>query len=287
MRCICCLSNRITDRPLGLDGKHYCLDCGLIFDVRAERDGIRKSEKYHYQNVDPHSEVGESKEYLFNLALNYLSSEIKGEGNSILDVGCGFGYFLELALGKGWRVSGVEVVSNAVREAKAKVGKQNIFHGTLESARYPDNSFDAITLWDILFEVQNPFKELNECFRVLKERGIIGIRVRNVVFEKIAFNTYSVLKNRVPSLGVKPPYVFHRYCFSSNSISQLLHRVGFTQIRITNSPLTKGDPYGYTDIKILVKAAKGLFDLTSRLAFSISGGKWLIGPSLLIWAEKP
>jgi len=38
---------------------------------------------------------------------------------------------------------------------------------------------------------------------------------------------------------------------------------------------------------MFVEAAKGLFDLTSRAAFFISGGKWIIGPSLLIWAEKP
>ena len=285
MRCICCLSDRIINRPLGLVGKRCCLDCGLIFDINGKGD-VRKSDICHFENVDPYLEVARSKKRFYNRVLNALSLKVRGE-KSILDVGCGFGYFLELASQKGWQVSGVEIVDRTVENAVAKVGTQNIFHGTLKEARYPDDSFDAISLWDLLFHIQDPYEELRECFRVLKRRGVIGIRVRNVFFEKMIYRAYSIIKKIVPNLRLKKPYVFHRYCFSADSMLQLLPRIGFTKIEIANSPLSRGDPYGYTDIKIWVAAAKCLFDLTSRIAFLISGGKWIIGPSLLIWAEKP
>jgi len=64
----------------------------------------------------------------------------------------------------------------------------------LESDCYPDNSFDAVTLWDVLFHVQDPYEEIRECFRVLKRRGVIGIRVRNVLFEKMIYRAYSIIK---------------------------------------------------------------------------------------------
>ncbi len=287
MRCICCLSDRTTNRPFGLDGKRGCLDCGVIFDMGAQKNEIQESDIYHFKNIDPHLKVGESKRYLFNSALDDLSLKIGKERKSILDVGCGFGYFLELASKRGWKVSGVEIVGSAVRDARARVGNQNIFQGTLREAEYPDNSFDVITLWDVLFHLQDPFQELRECLRVLRERGFIGIRVRNVVFEVMAYRIYSTIKKMAPGLRVKTPYAFHRYCFSSNSLSRLLHRVGFTKIQITNSPLTKGDPYGYTHIKMLVQVTKGLLDFISGVAFLISGGKRIIGPSLLVWAQKP
>lgn len=287
MKCVCCLSSRITDRPLGLNGKLCCLDCGLIFETDAEKEDIRESDIYHFKNVDPHLKVAKSKTSLYNLALNYLSSKVDRKKKSLLDVGCGFGYFLELAEKRGWQISGVEIVGSAVAGARAKLGTQYIFHGTLKEAKYPDNSFDVITSWDVLFHVSNPFQELKECFRVLKKRGIILIRVRNVGFEKMAYRVYWLIKKAVPNLGIKSPYVFHRYCFSSNSMSRLLSRLGFANIQITNSPLTMGDPYGNTKVEILVKAAKGLFGLTSRITFLISNGKWIIGPSLLVWAEKP
>lgn len=287
MRCICCLSDRIINRPLGLVGKRCCLDCGLIFDIKGEGEDIRKSDIRHFENVDPHLEVARSKKRFYNRVLNALSLKVREETKSILDVGCGIGYFLELASQKGWQVSGVEIANRAVENAMAKVGTQNIFRGTLKEAKYPDDSFDAITLWDVLFHVQDPYEELRECRRVLKRKGVMGIRVRNVLFEKMIYRAYSVIKKMVPNFGLKKPYVFHRYCFSANSMFQLLARVGFTKIEITNSPLTKRDPYGYTDMKMFVEATKGLFDLTSRVAFFINGGKWIIGPSLLIWAEKP
>ena len=286
MKCICCLSDRIINQPLGLVGKRCCLDCGLIFDIKGEGEDVRKSDIRHFENVDPHLEVARSKKRFYNRVLNDLSLKVRGK-KSILDVGCGFGYFLELASQKGWQVSGIEIVNRAVQDAKAKVGNQNIFRGTLKEGKHPDDSFDAITLWDVLFHIQDPYEELRECFRVLKRRGVIGIRVRNVLFEKMIYRAYSIIKKMAPNLGLKKPYVFHKYCFSSNSMLQLLRRAGFTKIEITNSPLTKGNPYGYADMMMFVEATKGFFDLIPRVAFFISGGKWIIGPSLLIWAQKP
>jgi len=287
MRCVCCLSDRIINRPLGLVGKRCCLDCALIFDTNGDGEAVIKSDTRHFDNVDPHLEVAKSKKRFYNRVLNDLSLRVRGEIKSLLDVGCGFGYFLELASQKGWQVSGVEIASRAVENAMAKIGTQNIFRGTLKEAKYPDDAFDAITLWDLLFHVPNPYEELRECHRVLKRKGVIGIRVRNVLFEKMIYRAYSISKKMFPNFDVKKPYVFHRYCFSADSMFELLARVGFTKIEIINSPLTKGNPYRYTEMKMLVEATKGLFDLTSRAAFFISGGKWIIGPSLLVWAQKP
>ena len=154
MRCICCLSDRVISRPLGLVGKQCCLDCDLIFDIQGKREAVIKNAIRHFENVDPHLEVARSKIRFYNRVLNDLSLKVRWE-KSILDVGCGFGYFLELASQKGWQVSGIEIVNRAVQDAKAKVRNQNIFHGTLKEAKYPDDSFDAITLWDLLFHVQD------------------------------------------------------------------------------------------------------------------------------------
>ena len=287
MKCICCLSNRIIPSPLGLDGYYGCLRCGLFFRARDKGADNRENLISHYQNVDPHEKVADLKQPFFNSALAYLSLRCNKKKKSILDVGCGYGYFLELAKREGWHTSGVEILHAAVKDSKERVGTNNIFNGSLEEAHYPDNSFDAITLWDVLFMIEEPFEELMESYRILKGKGIIGIRVRNVFFEKIAYRIYYSLKKINPQLSLKNPSVFHQYCFSSKSIYQLLLRVGFTNIKVTNSPLTEGDPYSYTYNKGLVKAAKGTINLFSRLGFWISGGRWVLGPSLLVWAEKP
>ena len=77
-----------------------------------------------------------------------------------------------------------------------------------------------------------------------------------------------------------------RYCFTSKAITLLLLRAGFVNIKASNSPLTKGDPYGYTRVRGLVKRAKNIIYLVSEFVFWASAGRWIVGPSLLVWAEK-
>jgi SAM-dependent methyltransferase len=287
MKCICCLSERVKPNILPLHEFYACLDCGFIFKARKNREDKRQDLANHYQNIDPHENVASCKQSFFISALEHLSSRYQEKKKSILDVGCGYGYFLALAKEKGWHTSGVEIVRTAVEETKARLVVDNIFHGSLREARYPASSFDAITLWDVLFIFEEPFEDLLECYRILKSGGIIGIRLRNVLFQKMVYRYFSPFKNIASRIGLKQPYVFHSYCFSPQSIYMLLSRLGFINIQITISPQTEGDPYGIIKIKGLIKILKCITETISKFIFKMSSKKILIGPSLLIWAEKP
>ena len=287
MKCICCQSTKFISQPLGLARYYGCPGCGLLFRQRDKSADARDVLICHYQDVDPHETVADSKKAFFKSSLRCLSSKIRQRQRSLLDVGCGYGYFLDLAARDGWNVSGVEIASAAVESAKEKVGTKNIFTGSLKEAHYPDSSFDAITLWDVADMIEDPFEELRECFRIIEQGGVIGIRVRNVTFQKTAYRVYLLLGKIASRLALRRPFVFHPYCFTGKSIRQLLLRSGFTKIEITNSPLTRGDPYAYTPVKGMVKMTKHIIHLVSGLVLRISAGRWIIGPSLLIWAEKP
>jgi SAM-dependent methyltransferase len=230
--------------------------------------------------------VAESKRSFFNAALNYLSRH-GVENKSLLDVGCGFGYFLEMAANRGWLVKGIEITPDAARKSQEIFGKKNIFHGMLKEANLPVSFFDAVTLWDVLLFVDDPFEDLKVCYRIMKSQAEIGIRVRNVSFQKMAYRIYAFIKPLARRLGIKTPYVFHPYCFSVSALEQLLGRVGFEKIRISNSPLTLGDPYSHARVRGAAHLAKLLAVLFSGMIFKVSFGKCLIGPSLLVWARKP
>ena len=237
--------------------------------------------------MDPHEAVRHSKKVFFESALNYLGSKIEIRDKRILDVGCGCGYFLKMALKRGWEPKGVEVVQDAVKSSQKKVGCNNIFKGKLKMAGLSANSFDAITLWNVIAIVDNPYDELEECYRLLKRGGIIGIRRRNVLFQASVFRLFSNFMKIAIRFRLKEPYVFNRYCFSSRSLRALLSRLGFMNIKISNSPLTSGDPYNHMSLHYPVKLAKTCIDICSKFLFWITNGRRLIGPSLLIWAEKP
>lgn len=287
MNCICCLSSEITSRPSGLIGYYLCRDCGLIFKEGDSKQCDINRLINHYQKADPHEQVAASKLVFFNSALDFLEIDFEKEEKKILDVGCGHGYFLELAKRRGWHGYGVEIVKGAVDIAAEKLGNNNIFNGRLHEASYPPNLFDVITLWDILVFIDNPLKEMQECCRILQPGGIIGIRVRNAFFQQIVYRIYKPCSGIAYKLKIKNPAVFHRYCYSSRSIRELLLRAGFRRIQVFNSPLTVGDPYQHTTVKGLTQLAKRIIDLAAIFIFWLSGNRWVVGPSLLIWAEKP
>ena len=134
--------------------------------------------------------------------------------------------------------------------------------------------------------VDSPSDELKECFRILKRRGKIGIRVRNMFFQKMTYKIYFPFRTVASWLNIKRPYVFHRYNLTAKSLYLLLQQLGFSRIQITNSPLTEGDPYSYTRIGKLTGFLKSSVDIVGRVLFQVSRGRLLTGPSLLVWAEK-
>jgi SAM-dependent methyltransferase len=286
MNCICCNSKIIKPSPLFLKRFYLCRGCGLIFQREADINALTNNIVLHYHDIDPHEAVAISKKTFFEYTLNYLGSKIGIRDKKILDIGCGYGYFLKMALKKGWKPSGVEIAENAVEAARLEFGDQKIFQGVLNETNFEDNYFDAITLWDVLVMVNNPYEELKKCHRILKKNGIIGIRVRNVAFQKLAYSIHLPFKKIYRKLGIKHPTVFHPFCFSQRSIKQLVKKSGFCNIRIENSPLTSGDPYAYGINRVPIQLAKKLIHLISNFVFTISKKKWIIGPSLLIWAEK-
>jgi len=132
-----------------------------------------------------------------------------------------------MASERGWEPFGIEVVQDAVKNSQKKVGNNNIFRGKLKEVNFSSDSFEAITLWDVIAIVDNPYDELKECLRLLNKGGIIGIRTRNVVFQTSVFRLFGLLKSIALRFGLKEPYVFNKYCYSGKSLYALLSRLGF------------------------------------------------------------
>jgi SAM-dependent methyltransferase len=231
--------------------------------------------------------VSLSKTSFYKTVLDYLDNEVAQKERSILDIGCGYGYFLELALKRGWRSFGIEVVGDAVKSSQDKIGEKKIFGGKLKEFNLDNDAFDAISLWDVIAIVDNPYEELKECFRLLNNGGIIGIRTRNASFQKWVYRVFGLIKGIALRYGFKEPYVFNKYCFGRKSLYVLLSRLGYTDIKITNSPLTSGDPYNHMPFNFALKFAKICLNICSKIVYFITRGRCLMAPSLLIWAQKP
>ncbi len=93
----------------------------------------------------------------------------------LLDVGCASGVFLERAASAGWNVLGIEPSERLFEQASARLGRDAVLRTVLSDSDLPPNSFDAITLWDVLEHVTEPV-ERNPAMPVAAEarRGPVG-----------------------------------------------------------------------------------------------------------------
>ena len=286
MKCPCCLSDEIGPLSDNTNELIHCRSCGYVIRSRVDSDRTRNQVLRHYGRLDPHRRVAASKRRFFNEMLGKLGRSF-ADGDRLLDIGCGFGYFLALAKERGWQVAGVEISAEAVSASKKIVGQANVFHGTTRAARFAANSFAAVTMWDALEFLGDPEPELRECFRILKPGGRLGLRIRNAAFHKTVYLLCRPFNPLVRSAGIGSPYVFHPQNFSNAALSTLLSRVGFCGIEVINSPLTAGSPYRKRNTAPATAVLKKLTAGVADAVFRISGGRRTIGPSLLVWAEKP
>ena len=158
----------------------------------------------HYEQDDPHRRVASAKRIFFRDMLIELQQKFP-EDRQLLDIGCGYGYFLQMAQKFGWRTWGVEITEGGAKASEKVTGAENVYRGSIGDAGYKNSSYDAITMWDVLRDVENPEADLKECFRILKNGGKIGIRVRNASFQKRLFQFYRPLKRSFQHIGISRP----------------------------------------------------------------------------------
>ena len=286
-KCPCCASNKLCYEPYSLSCYSRCVNCGLVFSESGSRRDNTLSSLYYLER-DPHLNVAQSKRAFYKLALLHLEKKFNGvRKRRLLDVGCGYGYFIRFAENVGWRSNGVEIVEEIARGANDKLGESKVFRGVLKDAHFEKNHFQVVTMWDVLHSVKDPYMELSECFRIMAPGGLIGVRTRNVTFQILCFRIFQALKETRHNIPASVPYVFHEFCFSKKSLIKLFGRIGFVEIEVTNSPSTKGDPYNYTKMKAITSVLKEIVDLSVRFLHFISGRHLVLGPSILLWAKKP
>ena len=139
----------------------------------------------------------------------------------LLDIGCAFGFFLELASKRMWTVRGIELSKAAADYTKKN--KQQVFNGTLENANYKKESFDVITMFDVIEHVPDPKKTIMKIRDLLKPKGIIAVTTPNIdsLPARILGRRWEEVK-RVRE---------HIYFFSDKTFKKLLESTGFKVLK--------------------------------------------------------
>ena len=140
------------------------------------------------------------------------------ESGNLLDVGCATGAFLAYMAAQGWQVQGVE--PNPAATAIARQRGLFIHNDVLTEAPITPDTFDVVTLWDVLEHIPDPFPTLQSAVRALKSGGVLLARVPTPALDARLFGAYWA--------GLDVPR--HEWLFTWEQLRTLCQRAGFATV---------------------------------------------------------
>lgn len=202
-----------------------CPECGQLVSQCGETEYVRSIARWNTSTGTlPGSESAARHEQLSTRRLRKMLALLGKPPQEVqlLDVGCSSGAFLMTARKMGFDVQGVEASARA--SETARLAGLKVFTGVLESARFPDASFDAATLIELIEHLRDPRVLLTECRRILKPGGVLLISTPNA-----ASWTARVMGRRWHgfSLSVMGGHISF---FNARSIVVIAQRCGFETV---------------------------------------------------------
>lgn len=215
----------------------YCKQCNTGL-TQAIPDQESIGEYYKSESYISHSDTKEGLiNRLYHFARNFMlkskhqlvSGATKLQQGTLLDIGSGTGYFLEIMQSKKWQVKGIEADEQARAFALQQFGL--VLLPPSQIPELADKQFDAITLWHVLEHIHDLNGTWEQFQRLLKDDGLLFIAVPNhqsydAAHYKEYWAAYDV-----------PRHLWH---FSPDSIATLAQHHGF---QIIDKKIMPFDPF--------------------------------------------
>ena len=165
--CLVCNSTNIT--PMSGYEESYLVKCANCTFVFAQKIPTEKELNDHY------SKTYTREDYLSPITVKRYHElldrfEAYRSTNRILDIGCGVGYFLDVAKERGWDVYGTEFTDESMKINSAKGFKMN--QGKLDANKYESSSFDIVTSFEVIEHIHNPREEITQVKTILRSGGL-------------------------------------------------------------------------------------------------------------------
>ena len=244
---------------------HRCSLCGLGFlDPRPSEKEIERlyQEDYFSSHYDDGLQPGSSQ---FRKRIRQEDHRIRfiktvKRSGRLLDLGCGYGYFLAACRDYGYEVEGLDVSDYAAQYAIDRL-RLPITIGDPSAVSFEPHSFDIITMWHFLEHSRDPQLPIAKAKHWLKRDGILVIDVPNHVGTdaRLIWEKWD---------GWSLPY--HFYHFTPQSLTRLLGLQGFEVIRKKNyhSEVVKEKLKGIPIISLLARLIAKMYSGTSIATIS-------------------
>ncbi|MEI8410372.1 MULTISPECIES: class I SAM-dependent methyltransferase [unclassified Kribbella] len=255
--CILCATSG-PFRPRGAKdgyGIEECPACGLVQLVPtptpATLRALYEGDSYFDGDGDSGYSQYESQEveYLatFREDVKRIASFVPS--GRVLEVGCGYGYFLQCALEAGYDAYGIDLSPAAVKWA-AERHPGRVFCGLLEKVpEIQEQQYDVIFGSHLIEHLTSPGEFLETASRLLRPGGLIVMVTPNIKSLLARVSGRRWVSFKIPE---------HVSYYDPTTITTLLTRAGFTVCAI--------DPaYQYYALPFVTSRVRELLDPVSRL----------------------
>ncbi|HUY62281.1 MAG TPA: class I SAM-dependent methyltransferase [Candidatus Paceibacterota bacterium] len=150
-----------------------------------------------------------------------MVEEVRPIRGKLLDVGAANGYFVGVANARGWDAEGIEISSYAAEEGRRR--GLAIQTGTLEDISFPDGTFDAVTMFDVLEHIPHPVSAVRAVTRMLRPGGALLINTPDTG------SLVARMFGKRWHLYVPPE---HLALFNAENLTKLLWSEGFEVLRV-------------------------------------------------------
>ncbi len=191
-----------------------CTNCGLVLqNPRDDQETLARvygSLADHAYRSEDASRSSSAREHL------ELVEAHRPERGRLLDIGCASGLFVAAAAQRGWNACGVDAAAWMIERARETHPGLSFDVGSIETLTYPPETFDVITLFDVLEHVDAPHAALSRVRGWLRPGGLLILSLPNA-------------ESRIAKL-MGPRWVLylreHLWYFSPDTIGKLLERAG-------------------------------------------------------------
>jgi SAM-dependent methyltransferase len=206
-----------------------CRHCGLVYpNPRPTPAGMAQYYPPHYWTPPPATDVPPYLDAGIRRSLAILCRDYPGR--RILDVGCAVGRMPAFLRTLGFDAVGLEPYELPCRLGRDRYGIE-IIHATLQDADLEDESFDALTFFDVLEHMDDPVGDLKRARALLKPGGAVFVKVPNIAaMQARLFGRWWYW------LDV-PRHLWH---FSPRSLRRALEVAGFADVRCRAIPEWEG-----------------------------------------------
>lgn len=214
-----------------------CQDCDFV-TLHSGIDEARLAETYQeYLPTEPRAVARWRAEQqpVIRRAVRKIGALVAG--GRLLDLGCGFGFFLAEMRQAGFDVEGLEVSEVGCRYARETLGLP-VHRGLLEDHDLPSASFDVITAFYVIEHVKDPRAFLQRIHSLLRPGGLVFLRWPHTTPLAVVLDRFRVQHD----LYHRP---WHLSDFSPRSMHRVLAEAGFERLTTrTLGGTAHGGPLG-------------------------------------------